>query len=290
MNSYLNIIYTFNKKFTTEKEENGCIPFLDLMLRRDEHMRIKFGIYRKETAMNRFITNESHHHESQKYAAFNSMIFRPVNIPLEKEEYLKEFNHIINTALINGFTETMVNSLLKKQKRNKLLKETTTLKPFLDVPKHFAINYHVSAFPKLHKCFTDANIKLIPKSTTKIKNLLQSTKDPIANNEKPGIYYAHCDNTDCDLVYIGQTARELKIRAKEHIRYIKNKEAYRSGLAEHSLQFKHNVKMENFVLKEHESNPKRLDVLESIHIHLNKEKTMNRDEGKCISKLFNLLM
>lgn len=53
-----------------------------------------------------------------------------------------------------------------------------------------------------------------------MKNLLISTKDVIQNINRPGIYAAHCNTDGCDAIYIGQTTRELKVRASEHLKHI----------------------------------------------------------------------
>lgn len=41
-------------------------------------------------------------------AAFNSMIFRLVNIPLDKEEFDKELNLIIESAHFKGYDEDFI--------------------------------------------------------------------------------------------------------------------------------------------------------------------------------------
>jgi hypothetical protein len=71
-------------KFTVEKEMDGRIPFLDLMVSRKGDNSLKFSIYRKPTSTDRYITSDSNHFGAQKQAAFHSMTHRLFNIPMEK--------------------------------------------------------------------------------------------------------------------------------------------------------------------------------------------------------------
>ncbi|XP_055614997.1 uncharacterized protein LOC129761303 [Toxorhynchites rutilus septentrionalis] len=77
-------------KFTVEKEKDGTLPFLDLYITRKEDNRLKFGIYRKPTSTDRYITSDSNHFGAQKQAAFHSMVYRLLNIPMERDDYIAE--------------------------------------------------------------------------------------------------------------------------------------------------------------------------------------------------------
>jgi hypothetical protein len=48
--------------------------------------KLGFKIFRKPTNTQRFIVNESHHSTQHKMAAFNSMMFRAVNVPMSTED------------------------------------------------------------------------------------------------------------------------------------------------------------------------------------------------------------
>lgn len=90
-------------------------------------------------------------------------------------------------------------------------------------------------------------------------------------------------------MYIGQTKRELHSRPKEHLRYVKNNEPYKSGIVEHVLEEEHSIDLSSFKLIECENQYKRLNILESLHIHLNSKNNVNRDLGPNYSSLFSLL-
>lgn len=269
-------------QFTIEMETNNSLPFLDLLLTRIADGSIDFDIYRKDTCTDRYIPIESNQHFSHRVAAFNSMIHRLINVPLTPEKFDKEKNNILRIADINGVNASIIHSLIKKHRRAKTLIECTSLGERVE-RRWCAMTYSAHNFNAISKSFAKHNTALAPKTTTKLKSLLHTTKDKRDNNEKPGVYKVCCSK--CGAVYIGQTRRALKVRMKEHMLYIRNCEAYRSGIAEHSITHKHELCDDDFSLIETESNANRLNILESLHIYMNPN-NVNRDTGPHFSSLF----
>ncbi|XP_053692163.1 uncharacterized protein LOC128740627 [Sabethes cyaneus] len=95
-------------RFTVEKEQDGTLPFLDLRISIKEDKTLKFGIYRKQTSTDRFITSDSNHFGAQKQAAFHSMAHRLFNIPMEKEEFNAEREKIHKIAEQNGYDSNFI--------------------------------------------------------------------------------------------------------------------------------------------------------------------------------------
>jgi hypothetical protein len=62
-------------QFTMEEEQSGQLPFLDVIVKRQDNQLI-FDVYRKPTSTKRYITTDSFHHQSQKNAAFHSSIMQ----------------------------------------------------------------------------------------------------------------------------------------------------------------------------------------------------------------------
>src|SRR5436190_9621658 len=113
LNSFYNTI-----KFTYEIERNNCIPFLDLLVKYTEDQpKINYEIYRKPTSNFRFIPNDSYHPQSQKRAAFDSMVHRLLTTPLSSEDYNKELNIIKEIAQFNGYSNKLVHQILNKKKK-----------------------------------------------------------------------------------------------------------------------------------------------------------------------------
>lgn len=138
------------------------------------------------------------------------------------------------------------------------------------------------------------NLTCVPTSKNyKLKHLLGTTKDRVPPENKAGIYLAKCGGGDdgvCDAVYVGQTKRSMKKRASEHLTYIKNIDGEKSAIAEHCLQQHHHLGLSDFRLLSSTDDFRRLNVLESLYIHQNREKAVNRDDGPgTISRLMKLI-
>jgi predicted metal-dependent hydrolase len=75
-------------KFTCEIEKEGVLPYLDVEVKRTENNQLQFKVFQlsKPTNTQRFIVNESHHSRQHKMVAFNSMMHRAVNIPMNDED------------------------------------------------------------------------------------------------------------------------------------------------------------------------------------------------------------
>lgn len=271
-------------QFTCETEQNNTLPFLDLSIHRTNNGTIEFDIYRKSTCTDRFIPIESNHHPSHKIAAFNSMIHRLVNVPLSPEKFAVEKQKIIAIGDTNGVSATTIDSTIKKHQRKKLRSDCTVL---CDEKKQnwCRMTYDSHTFNSISKSLCKENIALAPSSNTKLKSLLNSTKDKQNKIDLPGVYRATCSH--CSTVYIGQTRRSLKVRMREHLNDIRNCDAYKSGLAEHIITERHRINEENFNLIEREANQNRLNILESFHIYVNKNNNVNRDAGQHYSSLFS---
>ena len=97
-------------EFTIEEEKDGTLPFLDLKIHRKEDDSIIFLIYRKPTNTDRYIMESSFHHRTHKAAAFNSMIYRTLNIPLEEKERKEELDKIYQIAAVNGYIRTSLSA------------------------------------------------------------------------------------------------------------------------------------------------------------------------------------
>ncbi|XP_055590291.1 uncharacterized protein LOC129742418 [Uranotaenia lowii] len=116
-------------KFTVEKEVEGKLPFLDLLIQRKEDNTLKFGIYRKPTSTDRYITVDSNHFGAQKQAAFHSMAHRLYHIPMEKPEFEEEKQKIYEAGIVNGYDYEFVRKILRKHARKKHRSDTTTFRP-----------------------------------------------------------------------------------------------------------------------------------------------------------------
>lgn len=295
-------------KFTIEMENDGKLPFLDLLIIRNDN-KIEFDIYRKETNTNQLIPPSSNHHYSHKMAYFHSSVHRLVSIPLTKPRFEKEKNFLKSVALSNGYKPCIIDELIQK----KLIKlrcdssQFTQLEPVRPKNnKRLLLPFNKKLCNNLSKIFKKVDLDLVYKPVNSLKRCLGTWKDKIDNHFKSGIYSFSCQ--ECDKTYIGQTRRSLLIRADEHIKEYerkKNKNTenlnLNSSIASHLLQMdkvvtekdKHEFPLQNLKLLKEVNEPFLLNAWESMFIHSYRKQNfnlLNKDNGRIPnSKLFDLL-
>jgi hypothetical protein len=202
-------------------ERYDCIPFLDILVKRDNNGYVKFDIHRKSnTHTKRVITNDSFTSYSYRSAAFHCMCHRLFNIPLSLADFNEEKkNYIYETASKNGYDTSFVDKIFKKHELKIIRNQSTTIfsqnvntneTNSSSINARIAVSYFPPTTSNLRTLFKKHQIQLISKSDRKLKSKLPSTKDKTAENKKSGIYQISCGTKNCNQKYIGQTARTLK--------------------------------------------------------------------------------
>jgi hypothetical protein len=85
--------YHTSIQFTVEVEKEGKLPFLDLLLIREDNDTIRKKVYRKPTNTSRYLNFESYHHISQKISLVDSLLYRALII-CDSEFIEEEINFI----------------------------------------------------------------------------------------------------------------------------------------------------------------------------------------------------
>ena len=65
-----------NIQFTVEKESDGQLPFLDVLVTREEDGTISTSVYRKPTHTDQYLAFESHHPMGHKRAVVRTLMHR----------------------------------------------------------------------------------------------------------------------------------------------------------------------------------------------------------------------
>ena len=265
-------------KFTFEEEQNGKLPFLDVMVIRNSEDTIELDIYRKPTNTERFITQNSMHPEQHKMAAFNSMIHRLVTLPLNEERYKKEQDYIFQLATKNGFSKEIIRNLLRKKAMRAQNRRLTTLfdRREENMKSSIVVTFHPRVNSRLQNALRSLGINLINKTQTKLKDLLGNPKDKQRKLEKSGIYQIICES--CEKIYVGQTRRSVKTRFDEHISKYRRRHYDSSAVATH-MHINQHPRMKVSLL-EQVSDPRKLDFLETLYINkADPDLLLNREGG-----------
>lgn len=257
-------------KFTSEKEQNNQLPFLDLMVKRIGE-NLKFSIYRKPTSTQLFIGSDSNHSRQHKMAAFNSMMHRLFTVPLDNVDFEVEKKYIYETARMNGYSSGCIDKIFKKHKKRKETRELTNL-DFIEANdlKFLSMPFFPNLTHKLSNELRKFGYKVVYENSGSLKDCLGSAKDKIKNDEeKSGIYQVKC--TGCNKKYIGKTKRKLKTRYKEHIEDTKKTANDKKPLAKHAIEENH--LLGPIELLKEVKKPSKLDAYESLFL----SKEMSQD-------------
>ncbi|XP_062711417.1 uncharacterized protein LOC134289523 [Aedes albopictus] len=273
-------------KFTVEQEAEGKLPFLDLMISRREDNKLKFGIYRKPTSTDRYITSDSNHFGAQQKAAFHSMAHRLYNIPMERDDFVEERNRIHKAAEVNGYEKEFVDKILRKHERKKYRSNATTLRPEKEDVKRISLPFYPKLTNPIQTALNHHGFQVVYKSSNTLKDALCNLKDKVPIDEKSGIYQIPC--RDCPAVYIGQTRRKFKTRLREHKNAVEHERTCDSSVAMHTTTLGHTADWEQAKLLKNVQKATQLNAWESMYIATADRPLMNEDDAPIMSSLFHL--
>ena len=95
---------------------------------------------------------------------------------------------------------------------------------------------------KIAKILRRRNIKFSFSPSNSLRNMLDSTKDPIDMKLQKGVYTIPCS---CGKKYIGEIGRSIRIRLKEHTNHAHHEQIKKYSIVEHCYNMKHYMCFEN---------------------------------------------
>lgn len=283
LNNYHNKI-----KFTIEKEQNGKIAYLDMLIIKNNKKLIT-DWYTKPTSSGRIINFHSTQPFHTKFNTAANLIEKVLHISDEKfrNNNMNKTKHIL---LKNNFPipiiTNIINKTLNKHKKEKLAEGTGETKfysvPF--IPKLTELNTLKNTFCKKKTKTTT----IAYKSNKTLRHIFTSNRKKADKLMMDNVVYeikcAGNEREKCDMVYIGTTKRMLGTRIKEHKSDVKNNKET-TGLAQHVKDNKHNMNFDDVkILNREESENKRFTI-ESLRIQQKINTTMNKKEDKDNTKL-----
>jgi len=100
-------------KFTMELEENGSIPFLDVLITRKEDGTLGHRVFRKKTNTESYLHVDSHRHPSQKIGFINTLAIRASRIS-DTDHLQEEKDHLKEVFLNIGYEPKAIKKALDK--------------------------------------------------------------------------------------------------------------------------------------------------------------------------------
>ena len=229
-------------KFTFEKEAEGKISFLDVMVIKNEDGTFETDIHRKKTDTNVYMHWNSFSPKSWKIGTMNSLVRRAHVICSKKEFFDREIQHLKSVFRDeNGFPSRVVNSTIDQVRRT--FEENTDIQNrTADAPAEEATSNEVTPFICLQYKGKEGE-EIISKFKEALKSTLPDTikprftyrgkkvgslfriKDPVPKEHETNLIYSFKDGGVTK--YIGQTNVRYGTRVEQHCGSDKQSSVYR---------------------------------------------------------------
>jgi len=170
---YANTIHN-NLQINPTPENADQINFLDLTITRKTANR-EIDIFRKLTTNNTTINYLSNHPLEHKPAAYRYCIEKMFNLPLNKENQLKEWTTILDIARSNNFPDNILISL-RQQIQQKIDCTTPPTGPKSNT-KWTTFTYVSPQIRKITNLFRHTGVKISFKCNNKISQLMKPNTD-----------------------------------------------------------------------------------------------------------------
>ena len=214
-----------NLHFTVEREADGSISFLDMLLTRGQDGSITVSWYRKKTDTNVYLNYFSVCPMRYKRSVVQGVVHRLFHISSSWSIFHDSLVEAKKLLECNQYPPAMYNAAIRRTIENILRGQgdsTRTKDPSCNTtqPNSLFIQYrgfHTDWFMKRIGKITEttgSKVNVIP-TTKKLCTLLPSLKAPVPMHLKSSVVY-QITCPGCAAQYIGQTVRHLVTRCKEH--------------------------------------------------------------------------
>ena len=272
-----------NIKFTIEHEEEGKLPFLDLILSRFED-KLLISIFRKPTFSGLGTSFFSYCSYKFKINSIKTLLHRAYQLTSNFNLFHEEIVFLRSYFINNGYTCAIFNKHVKSFLNNIYHPKL----PILTVPKeevYFKIPFLGKVSDKIESILTNklstfypqVKFRFIQVNDFKIRSFF-CFKDRLPDTLRSSIIYKFtCPS--CHTGYIGSTLRAFKVRIDEHMGHSSRtglpfSSPPHSAVRDHCYNCNISVSPHNFAIVD-SCNPANLRILESLHIHKDKPSLNN---------------
>ena len=267
--------FNCNIQFTIEREKENCLPFLDILLIRNEN-KIITNWYTKPTSSNRMLNFLSHHPKRMKINIAYSFIKKVLKLSNQKF-HSKNKETITHILIKNNYPKFIIKSLFRKYINDQHNQNNSTTS---NNPKTYfkTITYIPTITENIINTIrrNNQNINIAYKIKNKMQHVYSKLKDPITQEQNQNIVYSIPCNS-CNKIYIGQTKRWLAKRIHEHKLSIKNQHITKekTAVVTHYQDTGHTLNFEETKIIDREEHLQKRLILEACHIWKNGDNTIN---------------
>ena len=254
-------------QFTMETEEENQLPFLDVLVKRNENT-LTTSVFRKKTHTDRYLHFRSHHHPQVKTSVVSCLKSRAERV-CTGDGLKEELNHLSRVFQANGYPHAVTAGVLNKRRR---AHPPTSVED--DEQRLLVLPYIKGLSEKIRLVCRPLNIKTAFRSSSTLRSLLTHVKVPTPPEEhKCVVYRVPCD---CGSVYVGETGRQMKTRIEEHKRAVMKADP-NNAIAEHVWSTGHKILWDETISIDHDGDWFRRRIKEALHIR--SSNAMNSDSG-----------
>ena len=259
-----------NIQFTSEREVEHVIPFLDVEIMRNVDGSLSTKVYRKPTHTDQYLQFSSHHPMAHKRSVVSTLLKRAASHCSSNSLVRKEKAYVKETLRCNGYPERFLFPLECHRSR----KDTGDKD---DPRSHVTIPYIQGVSEAVARILSDINVQVHVKPFRTLRKILSHPKDRIPDDDKSNVVYKiNC--RDCDASYVGETGRALKTRVSEHRRAVEKMNFSGSALAQHAWENHHHIDWTSACILGTESHYRSRLSREAIYIR-RQPSSLNRDRG-----------
>lgn len=283
---------SFNKhiKFTVEIEKENKIPFLDVLLQKNENGDLITDWYHKKTWSGRYLHFNSALPMSYKRNTVTLLadkIFKLSDIQFHKK------NLDLLTAILknNGYPEGMIKSSIRdvKMKMYRAISNEPVANSETRKKIYVSIPYVKHLFERVKHLLAKYDIIAVGRSHNSLKNVFSNLKDKTPLELQSNVIYkAECQ---CGINYIGQTKQNLRNRVNQHKNDAKRKESEnQSALSQHIRETQHQINLEDFKVLDSENNLNKRRVLEMIRIKQTPNTINRQTETDYLKNTYDIIL
>ena len=262
-----------------ENENNNCLPFLDVLVRRNAN-EFSTSVVRKDTFTGLGMSFFSHCCKLFKINCIKTLLYRAHNVCSSNLEFRQEISFLRTHFSMNGYSHKIFNNQVEKF-MNKMydfpdISSTVPKKPlFVSIPyfghKSILLVKEISVL--ISENFPHIDPKLILANNHKIGTFFKY-KDTLPKILQSSVIYKYCcPQSTCGSVYVGSSIRSLLIRGLEHKGYspytglpLPAQSKKHSAIRDHSENCSGVVSLNDFQIISSLRNPTDLRILESLYI------------------------
>ena len=193
-------------QFMMEKESDRQLPFLDILLCREEDGSISTSVHRKATHMDQYLCFQSHHLASHKRAVVRTLKCRAEALSSSGVSRSQEEKHVTQALQRNRYPKSFIQKHTCPQPDRGSPCDR-------DVRASLTLPYFGGLSESIRRVLAPLAIQVSFRPFRTLRQELVHPKDPFLADRRKGVVYS-IPCAQCPCTYIGLTGRSLKHRLR----------------------------------------------------------------------------